>query len=275
MKRLSVKAFSILVAMMVILLPLIMSLSVSAKVAVPRSEIADESVEPVQLPSIGCAQAFSADGYRHPLQEIKVENSKQLENSEKHRAIVKALESPDVQNVLRENPSKIELATAIATMHTLNTGNTLLIVRILYREKALIYYELAKPLIEPGKRYKSQAMLLAFEEKTVKLITTSINGRLVSLASSPQQMNVTMSCGNCTDMSNWTYQSWSCTSWNGGCLIQCGFSCGACLAPCGGCVTTGYWWLCAACASCAFGCGWCTSQCCQNWESVCPWCGTP
>lgn len=275
MKRLSIKTFSILLTMLVILLPLTMSLSVSAKVAVPLPEIPDENAEPVQPPSMGCPQAFSADGYRHPLQEIKVENSKELENPEKHRVIFRVLESPDVQNVLRENSAKIDLTTAMATMHTLDIGNTLLVVRILIGERALIYYELAEPLIEPGKRYKSQAMLLAFEEETVRLITTSINGRLVSLGSSPRQMGVTMSCGNCTDMFNWTYQSWSCTSWNGSCLIQCGFSCGGCLAPCGGCLTLGYWWLCSACASCALGCGWCTSQCCQNWESVCPWCGTP
>ncbi len=183
MKRLSIKTSRILVSILVILLPLAMSLSVSAKVAVPLPEIPDENAEPVQPPSMGCPQAFSADGYRHPLQEIKVENSKELENPEKHRVIFRVLESPDVQNVLRENSAKkIDL---------------------------------------------------------------------------------------------WTYQSWSCTSWNGSCLIQCGFSCGGCLAPCGGCITLGYWWLCSACASCALGCGWCTSQCCQNWESVCPWCGTP
>lgn len=50
MKLLFVKTFSILVTIMVILLPLIMSLSVSAKVTVPLPEIATENADPAQLP---------------------------------------------------------------------------------------------------------------------------------------------------------------------------------------------------------------------------------
>ena len=116
---------------------------------------------------------------KHPLQGIRITHSKEVKGPEKDRIVPRVLESPDVQNVLREASLRFHPIRAMVVRHTLDTGNTLLAIGIPTGKGALIYYELAKPLAEPGEQgykslYKSQAMLYAVEEKTAKLLSTSV-----------------------------------------------------------------------------------------------------
>lgn len=173
---------------------------------------------------------------------------------------------------------KLSFSEAKVVLNTLKQDNTLLVVVIPGEEAALIYYEMAQPLLEKdleGKGYKSiyrsQAMLVRIEDEVVKLTSTSINGRLVSLAPRP----LGTSCGGCVSIFGpWAWDSRVCTSWDNNCLIGCGLGCGASAYLCYTCVTTGHPIACGSCIAAAFHCAWCTNGCCQSWIPTCASCGT-
>lgn len=227
-----------------------------------------------------CASDSRGSTPSYPLSGITVQASEELRGVRRDLALSKVLQMPDVQNVLKESPQglKLSFSEAKVVLNTLKQDNTLLVVVIPGEEAALIYYEMAQPLFEKdpeGKGYKSiyrsQAMLVRMEDEVVKLASTSINGRLVSLAPRP----LGTSCGGCVSIFGpWEVDSRVCTSWDNGCLVGCGLQCGSCIASCGACVATGAWWACVGCISCALGCGYCTSRCCQNWVDTCTSCGT-
>jgi len=215
----------------------------------------------------------------HPLQGITIKHSEEVKGKAKDRLVMDILKSPDVRNVFQGSPVKFSTSKAIVMVHTLDTGNTLISVGIPTEKGGLIYYELAEPLVEQEKRYKSQAMLLAFQGETVKLISTSVNGRLVSLSPSSRQAHAVFSgsppCGGCQNPVSgpWEYELATCTSWNSGCLIGCGIGCGVCAIECIECAVTANPWACAKCIGCALGCGYCVILCCQHWESTYVDCG--
>lgn len=277
MKRLSIKTSRILVTMLVILLPLTMSLSVSARVAVPLPEIPDESAEPVQPPAPGCSQAFSADGYRHPLQGISLKQTEELGRKETARVALDVVKRSDVSNVLKESGVKLNGKKVQAARHHLEGGNTLLAVSMSTKQHVLVYYELDQTVAElnpDGQGYrsifKSEALLFAVDEpaQSAKLVSGSINGQLISRSTTASTQS--LNCGNCTDMNNWTYAGATCASYNWGCVGGCMGTCGACAILCalGGLGNPGCW------ACLGWACPWCLLGCC-NWEPACPWCGTP
>jgi|GEM_PF-1372710 hypothetical protein len=231
-----------------------------------------ERLTPSQ-PAGSCSPTLGGPGASHPLQGVTIEHSRELEGREKDLVVRRVLQAPDVRNVLKGSPMKFEPAKAMAVMHTLDTGNTLLAVVIPAEKWGLIYYELAKPLVErdpEGRGYKSQAMLVAIEGETVKLVATSINEHLISL--SPQKAEVAPlngpTCGEC--YYSWDYSSWYCTSWDGGCLIQCGVTaCASAYYACRTCLLTGSPSSCILCVSLALGCTICNVRCCQHFETSC------
>jgi hypothetical protein len=236
-----------------------------------------ERLTPSQ-PAGSCSPTLGGPGASHPLQGITIEHSRELEGREKDLVVRRVLQAPDVRNVLKDSSMKFDPAKAMAVMHTLDTGNTLLAVVIPAEKWGLIYYELAKPLVErdPEGRgyksiYKSQAMLLAIEGETVKLVATSVNGRpprkagIASLGSPP--------CGGCVSIFGpWEYESGYCISWNAGCLIGCGLSCARCGPPCYRCISSGQ--SCGDCIVCALTCAACPFICCERWGSTCVTCGS-
>jgi len=242
-----------------------------------------ERLTPSQ-PAGSCSPTLGGPGASHPLQGVTIKHSRELEGREKDLVVRRVLQAPDVRNVLKDSSMKFDPAKAMAVMHTLDTGNTLLAVVIPAEKWGLIYYELAKPLVErdPEGRgyksiYKSQAMLLAIEGETLKLVATSVNGRpprkagIAPLGSPP--------CGGCYSpiTGPWEWEAGYCTSWDGRCLIRCGATtCGPCAIACGGCIWTGNPVLCATCAWCvSISCPVCIITCCQHWEVTCATCGTP
>ncbi len=230
-------------------------------------------------PNRGCTPSFDDTGPSYPLGEITIQQSEELLGVRKTLAVRKVLQAPDVQNVLKGPSLKMNVANAVAVLHTLEGDNTLFVVVIPRTEKeALIYYELARPLLEKNPAgegyksiYKSQAMILAIEDQTVKLVSTSINGRLVSLVPRPLSSS---SCGGCISIFGpWAWDSRQCTSWDNNCMIGCGLGCGGAAGACITCISTGNWGACVSCISGAFGCGWCVTGCCRSWIPICASCG--
>lgn len=248
-----------------------------ATVVVPGRAQEPEGVErsaPPQ-PSGNCSPALGGAGPSHPLQEVVIEHSQELKGREKEPMVRGVLQTSDVRNVLGESPIVLDPTRAMVVISTLDTGNTLLAMSVPMEKGILIYYELAEPLVEAGKRFRSQAVLYAIESETVRLISTSMNGRLVTLLPSPAGRATLASgpCGDCTDIFQWDYLTSYCTGYSGSCLIGCGIGCGVCAITCAECIATGNGWACAKCIGCALGCGWCASNCCQQWETGCASCG--
>lgn len=231
-------------------------------------------------PNKGCTPSFGNTGPSYPLGEITIQQSEELLGVRKTRALRKVLQAPDVQNVLKSS-WEANITEAKIVLHTLKDENTLLVAVIHYGEtEILIYYELTRPLLEKdstGKGYKSiyrsQAMILAIEDQTVKLVSTSINGRLAPLVPRPLSSS---SCGGCISIFGpWAWDSRQCTAWDNNCLIFAGIGCTTCAAVCGSCVTTGNVVACISCVGCTIGnCMHRINGCCRNWIPTCASCGT-
>ena len=58
-----------------------------------------------------------------------------------------------------------------------------------------------------------------------------------------------------------------CSSWDKGCLIQCGLGLACCFSCCSACVKTGY--SCICCIYCAMNSGACMSRCCTSSHCAC------
>ena len=204
----------------------------------------------------------------HPLQEITIWHSEELTGKLKDQNVIDILTSPDVRNVFPESPMRVESVKAKVVVHTLDTGNTLLAVAISTSKGVLIYYELAEPLVKLGRRYKSQAMLYTIEGKTVELVSTSVNGRLVSLSLSPQKGGVvlTSACGGCIDPLNgpWEEDCVHCVALDVNDMFECRAGCIFCGSniPC--------WFFCAA-----VWCPFCYLNNCLEWEWACCACLLP
>lgn len=249
-----------------------------AKVPTPP-EVQDEGHTLASQPrSAGCLKAHAGPGYKHPLQQITVKQFRELVGKEKDRMVADVLKRPDVQNVLQESGVKPDSTKARVGIHTLDDGNTLLAVAIPAGNGILAYYELAKTLAEPNLEgqdeyfYKSEAMLLTIDKSKNQIanISTSVNGRLVSLrhgGPAPAQLE---NCGNCTDIFNWTQYGAYCTGFNGDCVRGCIGVCGTCAIACavGGIANPG----CLACL--VWGCPFCIINCCY-WAYDCISCPTP
>jgi len=274
---------------LIVIVLVAMLLPVSAAFPITAQEPQRDGASQSMLCCGSCPATPATLGPKHPLHGIQIRESEEVKGPEKDFLVSKVLQSQDVQNVLREAPLKFNPTMAIIVRHTLDTGNTLLAVSIPMEKGALIYYELANPLAERDPKgrgykslYKSQAMLLGFEpeNETVKLISTSVNGHLVSPL--PREAGViplgTPPCGGCYDPYNgpWEYDSAYCSSWNVSCLIGCGVTvCGFCVLHCAQCISTGNPWACANCIACVFACPACpVFFCCQQWEAMCTSCGT-
>ena len=206
----------------------------------------------------GCGKSCTSRG--HFLEGITIERSEEVTGRQRDRLVTGILNSLDVQNVIQESRVKLDDSKAQVVMHTLDSGNTLLAVGVPTEKGALIYYEVAESL----GRYKSQAMLYALEGDTAKLISTSVNQRLVSLSSGQAGAAPTGGdpCGGC-GQPPWRYYCYYCTSWNNGCLVRCGLGCGACAITC----ATGNFWMCLFCVTA--GCPGCLFTCCTGWGTTC------
>ena len=208
---------------------------------------------------------------RHPFEGIRIKSSRELKGAEKARAVRQALRSRDVRNVVEETGVALDAAQAIAVRHELEGGNTLLAVAVATQREALIYHELAETLVDRGARFKSQAMVLAVEEETARLLSVSVNGRPPQAGDGQAVGMETTSdpCGGCVDpiWGPWQYESVDCTSTNWQCVIE---RCGACSIPCSAGLTP----PCITCllAWCPY---WVCCGCCNAWETVCIWCPTP
>jgi len=215
----------------------------------------------------------------HPLQGVRIERQEELTGQEKDAVASKVLQTPDVLNVLGTSHTTPEPTMVVAVRHILDNGNTLLAVTIPTKEEngqsLLIYYEMAKPLVETleqGYRiYKSQAMFVKIEGEVIDLISTSINGHLLKANPFPKSScgNCTAidpsSCGNCTDPFEWNYYGGYCTQYDGACIFRC---CGACVVPC----ATQNWSACIACG--VLWCPLCAFSCCTQTAYDCISCGT-
>lgn len=262
----------VLATMLVILLLLTMALPIAfARTPAPLPEVQGEGHTLAPQPqSAGCSTASAGSGYKHPLQGITIKQSKELAGKEKDRVALDVLKRSDVQNVLPESGVKLDGTEARVVIHTLDDGNTLLAVGIPVEKGVLIYYELAKTIAErnpDGQGYrsmfKSEAMIFSIDEKTARLLSTSVNGRLVSLRHGGPAPTQWENCGNCTDMYNWTYAGSYCASMDTGCAFRC---CFGCMVACG----SGNVWACFICV--AVWCPACMWSCC-TWEPTCPSCG--
>lgn len=197
-----------------------------------------------------CSAAFARTGPQHPLQKVIVRYSEEIRGEDRDRMVLDILKRPDMQNVLQEIRVELDEREARVVVHILDTGNTL-----------------ARPLAErePGGRgyrslYKSQAMFYTLEGTTVNLLSSSMNGQLIPL----HQTALFSTCGNCTDIYNWTYYGAYCSSMDTGCAFRC---CGACIVPCGSrnllacLLCVGVW------------CPLCMASCCTTWSWGCVSCG--
>jgi hypothetical protein len=214
----------------------------------------------------GCGKSCASPG--HFLEGITIVRSEEVKGRQKDRLVMSILNSPDVQNVVQESRLKFDDSKAQVVVHTLDTGNTLLAVGMPSEKGALIYYEVAEPLGDAaGKRFKSQAMLHALEGDTIKLISMSVNGRLVSPLS-PRQTGAAPTdgdpCGGCQSI-NYSYWGQYCSHYDGDCIFGC---CWGCLVACG----SGNPMACFICV--AIVCPLCMYRCCDAWSWGCIPCGT-
>lgn len=270
-------------AMLVLSLLLVMApgSSLAQMPIADEKPLREERQAPNEMKSAACSPADRRARPQWPPANMTTVSSHVLQGQVKSRIVLDVLKRPDVQNVLRDGRVSLDSEHARTAIHTLDTGNTLLAVGIPTQTGILIYYELATILEERDpegqgfrSRYKSQAMLYKHEGEMVRLVATSINGRSVSLprCDSPSVQQV---CGDCTNLFQWDYPSWTCANYSWSCVITCGLQlCGPCAFICGECLG-GNSWACGVCFFCTLGCGQCVSQCCSQWDEVCAYCGTP
>jgi len=207
---------------------------------------------------------------QHPLQSVKVIDSREVTGALKREMIEKAMKAPDFRNVVGKRPVNLSAEDAKVVQHTLEGGNRLWAVAAsLGRRQVAVYYVVDKPLVQKvdGReiRFESEARLLQAEKEEITLLTLSVNGRLAQPKKSigPKSGDP---CGGCVDIvwGPWEYQSWVCYSYDLGCMGRC---CGGCMVPCfsgneSGClICVGIW------------CPLCSFSCCRSGGMGCISCG--